>query len=102
MRMSVLPKEIRLRIASELQNWVNSKKLLFVEDRIINTRDPNKVKDYILQDVMSYVDYLQTCPDESNSWPELVSYLKKLESSRNNTILNYAPEYEKLLRSAGY
>ena len=51
---------------------------------------------------MSYVDYLQTCPDESNSWSELVSYLKKLESSRNNTILNYAPEYEKLLRSAGY
>ena len=102
MRMSVLPKEIRLRIASELQNWVNSKKLLFVEDRIINTRDPNIVKDYILQDAMSYVDYLQTCPDESNSWSELVSYLKKLESSRNNTILNYAPEYEKLLRSAGY
>lgn len=102
MRMSVLPIDVRQNIAKELQYWINSKKLLFVEERIINTRDPNKAKDYILQDAMSYVDYLQNGPDESSSWPELVSYLKKLESSRKNSILDYAPEYEKLLRSAGY
>ena len=102
MRMSVLPTDVRQNIAKELQYWVNSKKLLFVEERIINTRDPNKAKDYILQDAMSYVDYLQNGPDESSSWPALVSYLKKLESSRKNSILDYAPEYEKLLRSAGY
>jgi organic radical activating enzyme len=102
MRMSVLPTDVRQNIAKELQQWINSKKLLFVEERIINTRDPNKVKDYILQDAMSYVDYLQNAPDESSSWPALVSYLKKLESSRKNSILDYAPEYEKFLRSAGY
>jgi sulfatase maturation enzyme AslB (radical SAM superfamily) len=102
MRMSVLPTDVRQNIAKELQYWINSKKLLFVEERIINTRDPNKAKDYILQDAMSYVDYLQNGPDESSSWPALVSYLKKLESSRKNSILDYAPEYEKLLRSAGY
>lgn len=102
MRMSVLPIDVRQNIAKELQYWINSKKLLFVEERIINTRDPNKIKDYILQDAMSYVDYLQNGPDESSSWPALVSYLKKLESSRKNSILDYAPEYEKLLRSAGY
>lgn len=102
MRMSVLPADVRQNIAKELQYWINSKKLLFVEERIINTRDPNKAKDYILQDAMSYVDYLQNGPDESSSWPALVSYLKKLESSRKNSILDYAPEYEKLLRSAGY
>ena len=73
MRMSVLPRDVRQNIAGALQNWINSKKLLFGQDRIINT-----------------------------SWPALVSYIKKLESSRNNSILNYAPEYEKLLRSAGY
>lgn len=102
MRMSILPTDVKQDIAKELQYWINSKKLLFVEERIINTRDPNKAKDYILQDAMSYVDYLQNGPDESSSWPELVSYLKKLESSRKNSILDYAPEYEKLLRSAGY
>ena len=102
MRMSILPIDIRQNIAKELQSWINSKKLLFAEERIINTRDPNKAKDYILQDAMSYVEYLQNAPDESSSWPALVSYLKKLESSRKNSILDYAPEYEKLLRSAGY
>jgi sulfatase maturation enzyme AslB (radical SAM superfamily) len=102
MRMTILPIDIRQNIAKELQQWINSKKLLFVEERIINTRDPNKVKDYILQDAMSYVDYLQNGPNESSSWTALVSYLKKLESSRKNSILDYAPEYEKFLRSAGY
>jgi sulfatase maturation enzyme AslB (radical SAM superfamily) len=102
MRMSVLPIDVRQNIAKELQHWINSKKLLFAEERIINTRDPNKVKDYILQDAMSYVEYLQNGPDESSSWPALVSYLKKLESSRKNSIIDYAPEYEKFLRSAGY
>ena len=102
MRMSVLPIDVRQNIAHELQYWINSKKLLFSEERIINTRDPNKAKDYILQDAMSYVDYLQNGPDESSSWPALVSYLKKLEGSRKNSILDYAPEYEKFLRSAGY
>lgn len=102
MRMSVLPIDVRQDIANELQYWINSKKLLFSEERIINTRDPNKAKDYILQDAMSYVDYLQNGPDESSSWPDLVSYLKKLEGSRKNSILDYAPEYEKFLRSAGY
>ena len=102
MRMSVLPIDVRQNIAKELQYWINSKKLLFSEERIINTRDPNKAKDYILQDAMSYVDYLQNGPDESSSWPDLVSYLKKLEGSRKNSILDYAPEYEKFLRSAGY
>jgi len=102
MRMSVLPIDVRQNIGHELQYWINSKKLLFAEEKIINTRDPNKNKDYILQDAMSYVDYLQNGPDESSNWPALVSYLKKLESSRKNSILDYAPEYEKLLRSAGY
>ena len=102
MRMSALPIDVRQNIAKELQHWINSKKLLFSEERIINTRDPNKAKDYILQDAMSYVDYLRNGPDESSSWPALVSYLKKLESSRKNSILDYAPEYEKFLRSAGY
>jgi len=102
MRMLVLPMDVRQNIAEKLQYWINSKKSLFSKERIINTRNPNKVKDYILQDAMSYVEYLQNGPDESSSWPALVSYLKKLESSRGNTILDYAPEYESLLRSAGY
>ena len=102
MRMSILPMHVRKNIANDLQHWINGKKLLFSEEKIINTRDPNLARDCIIQDAMSYVDYLQNAPDESASWTALVSYLKKIESSRNNSILDYAPEYEKFLRSAGY
>ena len=101
MRMSILPADIRKQIANDLQDWINSKQSLS-NNNIINTRDPNLSKDYIVQDALSYVDYLNNGPDETSSWPALVSYLKQLESSRKNSILTYAPEYEKLLRSAGY
>ena len=69
---------------------------------MVNVRDPNLTREYILRDALSYVDYLRNGPDETNRWPDLVNYIKKLESSRKNTILNYAPEYEHILQSAGY
>ena len=102
MRMSILPADIRKKISTELQDWINTKQLLLSKNKIINSRDPHLSNDYILQDALSYVDYLNNSPDETGSWPALVLYLKKLESSRGNSILTYAPEYEKLLRSSGY
>ena len=56
----------------------------------------------ITQDAASYVDYLRTASDESHLLPELVAYLKLLESSRSNSILDCNPEYEHILQSAGY
>ena len=100
MRMSILPADIRKKISDELQDWINTKQRS--NNRIINTRHPDLTNDSILQDASSYVDYLNNSPDETSSWPALVSYLKKLENSRGNSILDYAPEYEKLLRSSGY
>jgi len=34
--------------------------------------------------------------------PDLVDFVKRLETSRGNSILDYLPEYEELFRSAGY
>lgn len=102
MRMSILPTDTRESIAKTLENWISENKTQEHDQKVINTRDPNVSKFYILQDAHSYVEYLRNGPDETNNWPALVDYLKKLESSRKNTILDYAPEYESLLRSAGY
>lgn len=102
MRMSILPMDTRESIAKTLENWISENKTQEYDQKVINTRDPNVSKFYILQDAHSYVEYLRNGPDETSSWPSLVDYLKKLESSRKNTILDYAPEYESLLRSAGY
>jgi sulfatase maturation enzyme AslB (radical SAM superfamily) len=102
MRMSVLPMDVRQQIANQLEGWISEKSIENQNKKIINTRDPNISKFYILQDASSYIEYLRNGADETSSWPALVEYLKKLESSRGNTILDYAPEYESFLRSAGY
>jgi sulfatase maturation enzyme AslB (radical SAM superfamily) len=100
MRPSVLPMEYRTMIVSKLTNWIT--KYSQATKTIINTRDPNNAKNQVLLDAQSYVNYLINEPDESYRLPDLVDYLKKLEHSRKNNILDYLPEYEQLLRSAGY
>lgn len=102
MKISLLPKNIRDTISKELSNWIQSHSDYIDKEKIINTRDPNKVRKYILQDARSYVNYLNNVPEEMHLWEDLVNYIKKLESSRNNNILDYVPEYEKFLRAAGY
>jgi hypothetical protein len=71
-------------------------------DAIVNIRDPNVAQQQIVQDLQSYVNYLKHEPDHSYQLPELVEFLKKLEASRDNSIITYLPEYEELFRTAGY
>ena len=102
LKISLLPTEYRQPIIENFKNWIKSKESFLTHDTIINTRDPNVVKNYLLQDAQSYINYLENTSEEKHLWPKLIEYLKKLEQSRNNSILNYIPEYEKLLRSSGY
>lgn len=100
LKPSVLPPEIRHKCAMELQDWATD----FVDSgtAVINTRDPNRAQQQISQDLQSYANYLKHEPDESFRLPEAVAFLKKLEASRHNCVLDYLPEYEQLFRSAGY
>ena len=100
LRPAVLPFEYRQRIIAELQNWINQH-LVGIEV-IVNTRDPNVARQQIVQDLQSYVNYLNAEPDQSWRLPDLVKYLKKLESNRGNSVITYLPEYEELFRTAGY
>jgi sulfatase maturation enzyme AslB (radical SAM superfamily) len=101
MRISVLPTNQREMISLRLQEWVEQHKTE-TDQQIINTRDPNTVKQQICQDAISYINYLDSSPDESHRMPELIAYLKKLESLRGNTILDFIPQYEQLFRTHGY
>jgi hypothetical protein len=69
---------------------------------IVNIRDPSVARQQIVQDLQSYVNYLKRESDESFRLPELVTYLKRIESSRGNSVLTYLPQYEELFRTAGY
>jgi len=102
MRPSVLPQAIRDSIIKSLESWIQTHSDRIVDNQIINTRDPNIAKQHIIQDAESYVNYLKNEPDESHRSPALIEYLKRLESNRGNSVLDYLPQYEEFFRTSGY
>lgn len=100
LRASVLPAEHKSIIVNDMKKWLEQHPAHGAT--VTNIRNPNVVQAQITQDLQSYINYLETAPDESDRLPDLVQYLKLLESSRGNSILTYLPEYEELLRTAGY
>jgi hypothetical protein len=101
LRINVLPVEFLNKASDKLANWIKNHQLDFAP-KIINIRNSTVYQDQLIQDAESYLNYINTAKDESFRLPELIDYLKLLESNRKNNILNYLPEYEELFRSAGY
>lgn len=101
LRISVLPDVFREQARDNLAAWLADHPAPEVA-QVINTRDPNQVRAQIRQDAESYLDYLDHAPDETDRLPDLVAYLKRLESHRGNSVVDYVPQYENLFRSAGY
>lgn len=101
LRPSVLPREYRLPIIQHFQQWINEHHS-GNDSTIVNSRDPNQIQNYVVQELQSYVNYLESDADQSWRLPELVRYLQKLESNRKNSVLDYLPEYEELFTTAGY
>lgn len=102
MRPSVLPVELRKIVIEKLQSWALGHEQITASRDVINTRDRNTARQQIVEDAKSYIHYLKTQPDESYRLPDLVRYIKLMEKNRGNSILDYLPEYETILRSAGY
>jgi sulfatase maturation enzyme AslB (radical SAM superfamily) len=100
LRMSVLPMQVRQQISNQLRQWLQQQTIN--QTQVVNHRDPNQVQQSVLQDLTSYVNYLNESPDETHLLPAMIQYLKKLDQSRGNCVLDYLPQYEELFRSAGY
>jgi len=100
LRISVLPKLYRQPIVDEIKLWLSKHPIS--QTQIVNIRNSNFAKNQTVQDLTSYVNYLENEIDESHLLLDCVKYIKLLESSRKNSVLDYLPEYEQLFRSAGY
>lgn len=100
LRASVLPLRYRASIVDSMKQWMEQHQA--DGETVTNIRDPSVVRTQITQDLQSYINYIETAPDESDRLPDLVHYLKLLEGNRGNSILTYLPEYEELFRTAGY
>jgi len=100
LKPAVLPVLYRNKIIKEMKLWLEQHPA--AGDIVTNIRNPNVIRTQITQDLQSYINYLETAPDESDRLPDLVHYLKLLEGNRGNSVLTYLPEYEELFRTAGY
>lgn len=101
MRPSVLPRDLKQEAKEKLQQFVGQ----YTTEDIVknyNSRDRSDTLNVLLTDAKAWITYLSEAEDESYRAKDLVEYLKKLESSRHNKILEYLPDYEEFLRSAGY
>jgi lysyl-tRNA synthetase class II len=101
MRITVLPAEMRERLAKQLEHWISQQNIQ-QGDKVLNIRNPDFRRRAVIQDAQSYVEYLRNGPDETARLGELVSYLQKIDNNRGISVLDYCPEYEELFRSAGY
>jgi len=101
MQISVLPQHMRLQVIDRLQSWVDQN-AVEAQPQIVNTRHLDFYHAQIVQDATSYLHYLREQPERSDLQTDLVKFLTTLENNRHNRILDYLPEYEQFLRSAGY
>ena len=100
LRPSKLNSELRSIVIEKLNNWI-SKQNEVAQTQIINTRNPESRSDQLIQDAKSYINYLQNMPYDDDA-SDLIKFIKIFESRRLNSVLDYLPEYEEFLRSAGY
>ena len=100
LRPTVLPRDIRQQIAHSLDQWCQQRAVS--DQQVINTRDPNQVKNQLVQDLASYADYLVTAADESHRLSDLAKYLQAIDRNRGVSVLNYLPQYHEIFTAAGY
>ncbi len=103
LRMEVMPESIRQETIAKLERLVNKHHL--VKHNVANIRNPVYIDQVTADTVIEYLEFLKgyTVPDNVNELrTQLVEFLKSFESIRNNSILDYAPEYKDFLRHAGY
>lgn len=101
LKITLLPGDLRSAVLVRLREWIKAHAPAH-DHRVVNTRHPAHCQTQLVQDVASYIHYLENAPDESDCTPALIDFLKKIQSSRQNCILDYLPEYEQYLRSFGY
>jgi sulfatase maturation enzyme AslB (radical SAM superfamily) len=103
LRMELIPEDIRLEIQEKFRKLVDKHKLQ--KQSVTNIRRSDKVNDVISNVILDYYNFILTykAPETlESSRHNLIDFLKAFEILHKNSILDYAPRYEKFLRSYGY
>jgi len=103
LRMELIPEDIRLEVEHKLKKLIDKHKLH--KEKITNSRRSDTINQVISNLILDYYNFIQTynVPESlESSRYQLIDFLKAFETLHKNSILDYAPRYEKFLRSYGY
>ena len=104
LKIELLPEDLRA-IATQKLITVAEKNLLSKQNQTPNTRNSELARQVMANVTYGYIDFLTNLQAPENVEEErfkLVKFLKGFESLRNNSILDYAPEFSDFLKSYGY
>lgn len=102
MNVNLLSHVDRQPLIEQFQSWIDSHQPVNPTAISANIRNPATYQTVLCQDLTSYCHYLETTPENRDEWPHLIDFIKRLEQSRGNSILDYLPEYESIFRAQGY
>lgn len=103
LRMELIPNNIRDEIKSKLKTLIDYYELS--KEPIVNIRRPDQINQVTANVILDYYQFVcdyKLPANAEQSRLDLVNFIKTFETVRGNSILDYAPQYEKFLRHYGY
>jgi MoaA/NifB/PqqE/SkfB family radical SAM enzyme len=103
LQIELMPEIVRDSVVTKLNKLIEKYQLQ--KTNHINIRRSDIISDVIANNIFEYRDLVKnyTPPANANELRyQLVGFIKSFEHIRNNTILDYLPEYEEFLRTYGY
>ena len=104
LRLELLPSHLKSIVIQRLDSVI-AKNNLICSPQVSDTRNPNLEKQVISNVAYGYLDFLKNMHEPIDADQErlkLVQFLKGFESLRNNSILDYVPEFTEFLIKYGY
>lgn len=103
LKMELLPDDIKQMILNKLNYIILKNNLSADAQKVVDTRNTGNIEKTLNDLIVSFIDILENAPTPTDTnLSETVRFLKAFEGLRNNTILDYLPEYEEFLRHSGY
>ena len=105
LRIELLPEELIQQSLDKINKVINDYSLVPNHEIILNRRSSEFIKPVISAVIFEYKHLLENMDAPNNLESErknLVKFLKSFEQLRENSVLNYLPEYEEFLRSHGH
>jgi sulfatase maturation enzyme AslB (radical SAM superfamily) len=103
LRMELMPNDIRNEVKEKLEKLIDYYELK--KENIANIRRKDKIDQVTANVILDYYQFVSNydVPDDvENLRRNLIDFIKSFEYLRDNSILDYAPRYEKFLRNYGY